>query len=82
MRKLVIAVRTMTRKRWSLISLEIIQEAQEAMLKDMTEKNKQKNESQKEAGTLVRKLGRAKQLIKHRSSPKMQVEAVRCQGKT
>lgn len=54
-------------EKWSLVSLEIIQETQEAMLKDKTEKNKQKNESQKEAGTLVRKFGRAKQLIKHRS---------------
>lgn len=52
------------------------------MLKEKTEKKNQKNGSQKEAGTLVRKLGKAKQLTKHRFSPKMQVGAVKCWGRT
>lgn len=41
-------------------------------MKEKTEEKNQKNGSQKEAGTLVRKLGWTKKMVKDRPSLKMQ----------
>lgn len=52
--------------------LGYVEVIQEAKLKEKTEEKNQKNGIQKEARTLVRKLGWRKEMVKYRPSLKMQ----------